>query len=404
MGWVVIPLLLFVAQQVNFYDQGMKALDEKRYQAAVEDFTSAITAEPNDFTAHFNLALALSLLNRDTEAISEYQRTLQLKPDLYQADLNLGILLLRQKRGAEAVPYLTSAAGQKPNEFRPNYYLGEALLADGQAQQAEPHYKAALVADPKSAAAELGFAHALVSGKRLDEAKPHFQKAAELDARYRNDLLELASLYEANKQSAEAISLYQQFPDDPGAQERVGELLVAAGKASDAIAHLQAAVEKSPTTANRAALAEAYLSNKEPEKALRLVPPIVAAEPNNYDVRMLSGRVFRDSRKYSQAADEYYQATKMKPDTAQAWTELADMLVLLENYPAALTALDRVAALHAEKPGHVYVRAIVLDKMKQLKPALESYKRFLAMSTGLSPDEEFKARQRARIIERELSK
>jgi hypothetical protein len=46
----------------------------------------------------------------------------------------------------------------------------------------------------------------------------------------------------------------------------------------------------------------------------------------------------------------------------------------------------------------------VLDKMKDLKPALESYQRFLALSQGQFPNEEFKARQRARILERELSK
>ena len=60
--------------------------------------------------------------------------------------------------------------------------------------------------------------------------------------------------------------------------------------------------------------------------------------------------------------------------------------------------------LSKEKPGHVYLRAIVLDKFHQFKAALESYERFLALSNGQSPDEEFKARQRVRIIQRELSK
>ena len=46
--------------------------------------------------------------------------------------------------------------------------------------------------------------------------------------------------------------------------------------------------------------------------------------------------------------------------------------MMAEDYPSALAALDRLAALHAEKPGHVYLRAIVLDKIKDLKPALEA--------------------------------
>lgn len=77
---------------------------------------------------------------------------------------------------------------------------------------------------------------------------------------------------------------------------------------------------------------------------------------------------------------------------------------MAEDYPHALGALDRLAALHAEKPGHVYLRAIVLDKVRDLKPALESYQRFLAMSNGQNPDEEFQARQRVRILEREINK
>lgn len=37
---------LFLAFQSNYYEQGMKALDEKRYEAAVENFRNAIAAEP----------------------------------------------------------------------------------------------------------------------------------------------------------------------------------------------------------------------------------------------------------------------------------------------------------------------------------------------------------------------
>src|SRR5271170_5360438 len=130
--WPSAALYLFLAFQSNFYEQGLKALEEKRYDAAIESLTNAVAAEPKDYTAHFNLALAYSLLGKDAEAIPEYKKTLDLKPDLYQAQLNIAILLLKEKNAAEAVSYLTAAAAQKPKEFRPNYYLGEALSAAGQ--------------------------------------------------------------------------------------------------------------------------------------------------------------------------------------------------------------------------------------------------------------------------------
>ena len=50
------------------------------------------------------------------------------------------------------------------------------------------------------------------------------------------------------------------------------------------------------------------------------------------------------------------------------------------------------------------MRAIILDKARQLKPALEAYRQFLSLSQDKNPDQEFQARQRARIIQRELDK
>lgn len=396
-------LLLGASFQANLSEQGMKALDEKRYQEAVDSFARAIAAEPTDYTLHFNLALAYSLQGKDAEAIPEYKKTLELKPDLYQAELNLGISLLRQKQAAEALPYLTAAAGQKPKEYRPNSYVAAALLGTGDFTKAEQAYTAALELNPQSPDAELGLAHALAKQNRIDAAAPHFKKAAELNPSYRDDLLELAGLYETAKQPADAIAIYQQFPDNAVAQERWGVLLLESGQPAEAIPHFQMAVGKSPTEANQAALVTAYVKNNQADKALPIVEEILAREPNDFEFRMLHGRIIRDQRKFPQAAQDFSEATRLKPDSPEAWSELAGVQVMAEDYPDALAALDRLAALHAEKPGHVYLRAIVLDKIKQAKPALESYQRFLSMSNGQNPDQEFQARQRIRILEREIN-
>src|ERR1700691_80745 len=126
-----LALVLLLAFQINLAEQGMKALDEKRYQAAVDSLTQAVAADPKDYSLHFNLALAYSLMGKHAEAIPEYKKTLDLKPGLFEAELNVGISLLREKQAAEAVPYLTEAAAQNAGQYRPNYYLGESLLEAG---------------------------------------------------------------------------------------------------------------------------------------------------------------------------------------------------------------------------------------------------------------------------------
>src|SRR5690242_8592974 len=127
--WAGAAALFLLFVPTDYQAEGLKALEAKQYGQAAQLFAQAVQADPNDYAAHFHLALAYSLLSKDSEAIPEYQKTLDLKPGLYQAELNLGMLLVRQKRDAEAVPHLNAAAQAKPTEFRPQWLLAEALLA-----------------------------------------------------------------------------------------------------------------------------------------------------------------------------------------------------------------------------------------------------------------------------------
>src|ERR1017187_9241460 len=123
-----IAVAIFLLQSVDYNTEGMKALDAAKYEVAVQAFNKAIEADPKDYTAHFNLALAYGFLHQDAEGVAEYLKTLELKPGLYEAQLNAGILLMRQKNPGEALPLFQDAAEKKPQEFRPRYYLAEAQL------------------------------------------------------------------------------------------------------------------------------------------------------------------------------------------------------------------------------------------------------------------------------------
>ena len=399
--WAVPLLFLFAT---DFTAEGMKALEERKYQEAAGLFAKAVAADPGDYAANFHLALSYSLLDKPADAIPIYKKVLELKPGLYEAELNLGILLVGQKQAREAIPYLQGASEKKPKEYRPRIYFADALLASEDFAKAEENYKIAAELDPKSAAAQLGLAHSQARQKRLPEAAEHFRKAASLDSSYKDGLLELAALFEANKQTGEAIAIYEQFPDNAVAQGRLGELLIETKRYPEAIDRLEKAIQKDPTPAHALALAHAYRLNKQPDKALPLLEKAVAGDPKNFELRMIYGTSLRDEKKYNAAAREFYMAAQQRPDAKEAWSELAGMLILLNDFPQALAALDRVKALGGETPAHYFFRAIMLDKTKQYKPALDNYQKFLASAEGKYPDEEFQARQRVRIITKELSK
>jgi len=401
--WISAAALLFF-QAANPSAEGMKALDEGKYEAAAQALAKAVAADPSDYAAHFNLALAYSLLQQDAQGIAEYRKALELKPGLYEAQLNLGILLMRQKNPSEAKPLLEAATAQKPKEYRPRFYLAEAELGCGDAVKAEADYRAALAANGKAPGAQLGLAHALAQQGKLADAAPHFQAAAELDPNYRDSLLELAVLYEKAGQAAEAIAIYRQFPNQPAAQEHLGALLLETKQYADAVPRLEEAYAQSPTQANRLGLAEAYLFNSQLEKALPLLEKAVAEQPGNYDLRLMFGRALRDHKQYGAAAQQFQAALQIKPDAAHTWDEMGGVLYLAEDFQRALAAFDRARALGENTAGNAFLRAIILDKARQLKPALEAYQQFLSMSDSKNPDQEWQARQRVRIIQRELDK
>jgi protein O-GlcNAc transferase len=398
---VLLAVLVFAPQDP--LSEGLKALDQNQPAAAEPLFRKAVAAAPGDFAAHFNLALSLSMQQKDVEAIAEFRKTLELKTGLYQADLNLGTLLLRNKRPAEAAAVLKDAL-ETQRTPRATLYYAEALFETGDAALAEPQYRAAIELDPKSAAAQAGLARSLVKESKLTEAAEHFREAATLDPQYRDGLLELGAQYEKAGMIADAIAVYQEFPENAAAKERLGHLQLDNGNGAAAIPNLELAVKTAPSVANRLALADAYKLNKQPDLAIGQLQLAVAAEPANFELKMDLGRELRDARKFTEAAQQFAAAAKVRPDAVKAWNELASVYVVNGDYVEGLAALDHVRALGKEIPGDFYFRGICLDRLRQLKPAIEAYQKFLATDGNKMPDQEFLARQRIRIMESELGR
>lgn len=254
-------ILLASPSSFDLQDDGLKALDQQNYQQARDIFAKLAAADPKDYSAFFNLALAEIGLNQDAPAAEHLKQVLSLKPSLYEADLNLGMLELRDHHPADALPLLQDAVKQKPSNARAQRYLGDALSATGDFSSAANAYRVALAADPKMASAELGLGQALVKQKQIEEAILHYRVAAELDPHLKSYLLEIAdALVDANQQD-KAIEFLKQFPDNPGAHEELGRIYLAEKRPADAVPEFQTAVTLSPTAPNELALATALMRN-----------------------------------------------------------------------------------------------------------------------------------------------
>jgi tetratricopeptide (TPR) repeat protein len=401
---ILLALALPGGGQTDPQTAGLQALDHGDYRQAEQVFSQIAAQDPKNYAALFNLALAEISLKENGKAEQNLRQVLALKPGLYEAELNLGILYLRDNNVSQALPFLQQAAQAKPDQAACQRYLGEALLAQKDWNGATRAFSRALTLNPKLAVAELGMGQALARAGKLDAAAPHFRQASEIDPALRSYSLELAHDYVSAGRAADALPILQQFPDDPAAREESGRIYLERNNAAAAVNEFEAAVRLSPTPANRLALATAYLKNNQPALAKPLLDQALAANPDDYDLRMALGRIKRDQHAYADAAAQFEAAATLRPSSPEAWSETAAACTLASQYPQALAALDRLHALNAEKPGDFYVRAIILDRLHQIKAALENYRRFLALSNGQHPDQEFLARQRSRILQQEESR
>ena len=398
-------LALFLLLQSDPTSLGMKALDESKLEQALVHFGAALQVDAEDVSANFYYGLTLSLVNRQAESIPFYRKVLTKQPELFEAQLNLGVVLLRTGRAAEGLPLLEKAQAQQPKQFRPNYYLGEAHATLEHWEPAETALQAALAADAGSAPAMALLGKALAKQGRVKESAIWYQSAAKADPSYKDALLELAGFHEAAGQKAEAAALYRLFPDNGAARERLGVLLIEQGEAADAVAQLEKAVAESPTTANRLALATAYLKAKQNDKAAPLLTQAAAAEPGNAELRLTLGRIYREAKRLPDAAREFLAAAQLDPKMKPAWSELGATLFLLGDYPQTLKAFARLKALGEEQNASVlYLEALCYDRQQLYKEAVPAYEKFLAAAGGKMPEEEFKGRQRLRIVSRMANK
>lgn len=427
MVWWMVPLLLLA--QEDPAAEGQKALEAKNYPAAITYLKSAVEKTPDDIASRFNLAFAYSLSGQTELAAQQYTKVLELKPGLYEAELNLGILL-QPEHPDQALPHLEAARKEKPNQFAPAFYLAEALAGLGKFPDSETHYAAAIAADPKSPHALAGFGRAQLRSGKPQEAAANFEKAAALDPQFGAALLDVADYYIENKNPEAAIAILAKLPESPKIRERMGTLLLNAGKYGEAVPYLEAAYRGAPSPALLVRLAEAYLRTQQTQKGLGALQQAVNAQPNDFDLRMTFGRALRNGGHIDMAAREYTRATEIKPDSQQAWSDLAGAQTALGErimiearkdssnskahiaalqqaepfYSAALRSLDRVKALGPENEGHLFFRALALDNLMQYPAALDSYRAFLEKAAGKFQDQEFQARQRVRIIQKILSK
>ncbi len=384
-----------------------QALEQQDFARAAGILEKLLERDAENISLRFNLAFAYTHLGQDGKAIALYEKVIQQQPELIAARMNLGLLLLQNRRAADALPHLQAGAEARSGDFQTQLFYARALAQAGQPEESIAVYQKAAALDPKAPEAEVEPAEILAGLERFEEAAAAYQRAARIDPRLEQSVLQMAEQMETKGLREKALAIYRQYlsthPESPATRERVGFLLMELQRYPEAIAELEKVVAQDGTAANRAALAQAYVLNDEPEKALPAWKEAVAADPTSPDLHVRYANALLFAQSFTEAAQHYLEAVKRNAALVEAWNGLAFSLYKAENYQGSLKALQESAARGTEKPANIFLRAIIEDRLQLYLEAKASYEKFLAQGSGLA-DEEWKSRERLKVINRLLEK
>jgi Flp pilus assembly protein TadD len=395
-----------VANPLNdLLNEAQHDIDTNSFEAAIPPLQKFIAEKPDVAYAHFQLAYAYTALQRGDEARAEYERTIALDPKMSEAYLNLGILLTGREPAAAVAP-LRKAVELLPAQSRPRILLGTAQERAGDFSGAADSLEGAVRLDPREADAVLHLATLYFNLKRPAESETKFRDALNLQPASATAALGLAQSLDAQNKP-EATDAYQKYltlqPADAATRTRFVHLLIEQKRYDEALAELDREEQGNPPSADSLRRrADIQIAQNKLNDAILTLQRALTVAPK--DVQLLDGlgRIYMQKRDFTSAEKEFQAALQLDRNNLTIWKNLGSNYYLSGNYPATLATLEVIAKSETPNAASWFIRALCYDKLRQAKPALEAYQKFLSMDEGKNPDQVWQAEERSKVLKHML--
>lgn len=387
--------------------EAQQALDRNDYAAAVPLLQKIVTQKPADALPHFQLGYVYSELKRNAEAAAEYRGALQLDPKLTAAHLNLGLMLL-DSDPASALAAFRRAAELLPDQARPRVLAGQALERSGKLAEAVEEYRAGASLAPGDDQIRYALARALLALGQAAQAESSFREVLARKPDTPQAELGLAEALLRQQKTANAVDVLEaylkQAPDDRQARFERSVALQDLNRFEESLAELDRVDQATAPTAESLKLrGSIYMQeNKWPEADTSLQKALAAA-PNDPELHAWLGHTKMELHDYASAESELRRSLAISSAEIDALRDLAGVYYLSGQYAAAISALDLLAQRETPSALNWFFRAISCDKLDRKSEAAAAYQKFLETDQGTHPDQEFQARQRLKLLLRELS-
>jgi tetratricopeptide (TPR) repeat protein len=386
--------------------QANEAIDKMDFAAALDPLQKYIAERPDEAYPHFQLGYAYAGLKRADDSKQEFSRAIALDPKMAAAYQNLGLLLM-DSDPADATSAFLHAAELQPTESRPRVLAGLSLEHSGKFPEAIEQYRAAIAISPKDYEAHFALGRTLIRSNDAAGAQEQFRAAIVARGDAAPARLGLANALLAEKKydaASDALADYLKLnPADKPAHFDRASALLNLSRYDEALAELDLSGAGGAASAEALKMrGEIYIRQKKWKEAGDALKQAIMLAPEDSELAEWTGHVDIELRDYPAAVGILEQVYKQNPQSAETLRDLSDAFYLNENYAQALDAMDRLAKLETPLPGSWFVRAICYDKLSRKPEAIDAYQKFLDQDGGQHDTQDFQARHRILVLQREL--
>lgn len=332
----------FPGKPIGSFRLGKFYQEQKKYEAAVSEYESALRKASNDYEVLKALVAVYLELKQPAKAEAQLRKALADDPKQAGAHALLGTLALRKNQGEEAVKAFEKAIELDPEWLPPYVELGSYFERRGKLDRAIAVMQRATEAAPDDWPMRAALAGLLEKSRKPDQAERIYR---------------------------DFIAAHEGQPDTAKARSQLAEFLARSGRFDESRSLMEAALANNPQ--DRDALlrkARLAIADRRPQEAITLSQSLLKDRPDSVDALTLLAAAYRLDGKPGEAFENFEKAIRVRPSDPALRKNFIQFLVEQKNLPAALAQSEDFLKLQPGNLEGLNLRADLLALDKQHEP------------------------------------